>query len=381
MSVCVSVCALLLSLPLAGCGGEGKETPAAAGNGSEASRSGTAKDAADTARGNPDPAARAQAEQTLDAAKAKLARLQNALTELEATHAEQKQTVPSGQEWREMRNSFSQLRRDTARHAEKLRKMELRLKATKASAEGAVSDGLKKLRAQRKGIEERRDKAYGSYRAAVAEARLKVDDSPVKVELDTCRALKNKWFDVTPDARRGNRSRAKGVINSAMREWLSAKSKRTEICTKVLTQSAAPKGKTPKNYDFSTLQFYILLELYENELDKLNVAVEKKEAVEKEAKLDKIKAALDAVDEQIAQAMQKGGPELEEYLDLTMRIKTVRKIDESLQNKYTGAREITRQVQELRQRQTKELDEAESAIDVAKQELAAAKRRLRSIPR
>ena len=96
---------------------------------------------------------------------------------------------------------------------------------------------------------------------------------------------------------------------------------------------------------------------------------------------DKIKAELDAVDEKIAQAMQKGGPGLEEYLDLTMRIKTVRKIDESLQNKFAGAREITRQVQELRQRQTKELDEAESAIDVAKQELETAKRRLRSILR
>ena len=250
--------------------------------------------------------------------------------------------------------------------------MEKRLEETQSAAESNVTAEITALKEKQKEIEERLKKANQAWnedRAHVAARN--VEESPVKLDLDACRAIKAKWFEVTPDARRGRLDAGKkGAINARFREWLQGEARRGEVCTKVLAQKLGPKTK-PSSYDFTDLDFYVLLELYENELDKANISVERKAARDKEIARDAIEKELDAVVNKIQLAQQKGGPDYEEYLDIKGRIGTVRDIDKRIQDKYMGAREIMTQINTLREKQAAEEREASKALAAAQRKLAA----------
>ena len=298
---------------------------------------------------------------------------------MEARHAGELADLPSADEIKEVRRLASSLRRDAMRSAQKMRRMERRYADLKKHAERALTGPIKELRKSRKGIEKRLKAANAVWSKARARDRLGGEAvSPVKVDLDTIRAIKTKWFEVTPEARRTKLGPdKKSRVNDSFRGWIGGESKRKEICSKILTQPLAPKGLSVAGYDFTRLDFFIMLELLENEIDKLNIAVEKKVSAEQENKVDAINSELESVRERITKAMQAGGSELEEYVDLKARIKTARRLDQQIQSDYELTRAVMDQVNEVREKLLKEADKLNDAIEKVQRELAGVMAKLR----
>jgi chromosome segregation ATPase len=357
-----------------------KERPAPAGGGNnpanppaQAPKPGPGKAAEPNKPARPDKSALQKRKAEVEA---ELKRLKSEAAEMKTRHAEEAASLPQQSEVSALRRSFSGLRADAMRTSVKLNRMEKRLAELKKVAESSAASEVNELRAKEKAIEKRLQDANSVWSKARAEEAMgAVDESPVKKELDTIRSIKQRWFELTPEARRGKGT--KSTINDAFRAWLGDKPFRKEVCAKVLTQPIAPKGKTPDNYDFSKLEFYVLLEERENEVDKQNIAVEKKEAAKREGVVDGITAELDAVREQIQQAMMSGGGELEEYADTQARIKSVRSMNTSMQTRLQEYRKMIDQVRDTKERHRTESYENEVATEKLEKELKALKRRLR----
>jgi chromosome segregation ATPase len=132
----------------------------------------------------------------------------------------------------------------------------------------------------------------------------------------------------------------------------------------------APKGKTPDTYDFSELDFFILLSLMEEQLERANIVVEKKELTESRGKLDEIQKELDTIDEKIREQMLAGGGELQEYEEIEERLPGAQALAASLAERVTGLRESLKELDAAKERRTREEDEALAAIDAARKELA-----------
>ena len=311
--------------------------------------------------------------------EAKLAALLGRRKEMEARHARELADLPSTDEIADVRRRASSLRRDAMRSTQKMRRMERRFAELKKQAEAALTGSIKALREKEKGIAGRLKGANAIWSKARARDRLGGEAvSPVQVDLDTIRAIKTKWFELTPEARRSRlASDRRKAVNDSFRGWIGGEPKRKEICAKILAQPLAPKGLTVARYDFTRLDFFVMLELLENEIDKLNIAVEKKVSAEQENKVDAINAELEAIREQITKAMQAGGSELEEYVDLKARIKTARSLDERIRTEYELTSEVMNQVLTARDKVRKETDEMEEAAKQLQRELAGVMRKLR----
>jgi hypothetical protein len=242
----------------------------------------------------------------------------------------------------------------------------------KGFADSDTRGKLKELRGERAKIEARQAKIQDAWRESMEEARLgTVEESPVKKDLDTIRAVKRKWFEATPLARRGTaKDGERKIINDGFRGWLGEAPDRKRVVGQVLGLPEAPKGKTPDSYDFTDLKFFILLELMEEQIERQNVAVEKKELSENRAKLDAIQAELDAIDRQIHEQMVAGGDELQEYEELVDRLPAAQKSASYMSERVSALRGTLKQLDELKERQSREEDEVLTTLDKARKELA-----------
>jgi methyl-accepting chemotaxis protein len=189
--------------------------------------------------------------------------------------------------------------------------------------------------------------------------------------------MKVKWIESTPVARRGKVSgSARKIINDGFKSWLGERAERKAVCTKVLGQKGA---SSPDGYDFTNLEFFLLLELLEDELDRQNVAVEKKELKKNEAILDGIAKELDAVDDEISQRMQKAGPEFEEFLDLKSRIGSIRGTADQLENQFEAWGQLLDEAMTASERQAEENEAAALVLEEARTQLKEVDRRIRSL--
>ena len=301
---------------------------------------------------------------------------ERAVAELEDRQQEELASQPPTSKARRI---YAQTKRDAARKVADLQRMEKRLKDLEGFAQSKEAGELKAMRAKRGGIQARYDKALSGWQQTIADRQHGVvEASPVKRDLDTLRAMRVKWFEATPTARRGTAgASARKIINNGFRSWLNEKPERKQLCSRVLTQPDT-RG-TPDGYDFCNLEFYLLMELLEDQLDRANVAVERKELTQTEARLQEIQEELDVVDEQIELKMQAGGPEFEEYLDLKGRIKTVRNITDQLVRSRDAWEQLYMAATSIRDRHTRESEEANEALEAARKKLVETDRKLRGL--
>ena len=300
------------------------------------------------------------------------------LKQLETRHAEEKETAKGISR---LRKRWPALRRDAMTSAARMRRMLKRKAELEKYADSAAAGNLKKLREERKAIDKRYQDALGGRRKAIADAnRGAVEESPVKRDLDTVRAMKIKWFETTPTARRGKvGSGERSKINSTFRSWLSSEQKRGDVATKVLTQPLAPKGKTQKNYDFTNLDFYVLMELLENELDKKNIVAEKKELKQKEKVVNAVEVELDAIDLKINEELLQGGDELQEFENLMSRLPDAMTLNDTLQLQAAAYSGILAEYRSMRDRHEKEFAAANGAIEAVNAELKKLKTQSRGL--
>jgi chromosome segregation ATPase len=300
---------------------------------------------------------------------------EEALRKLASRHEEELANLPPKSKARRI---YAQVKKDRNVKVSILKTMESRLKELERFAESDAAGDLKELQVKRKAVQKRYDDAQDSWRTALVESQQGVVDvSPVKHELDTLRLMKVKWIESTPTARRGNASgSAKKIINDGFRSWLGERGDRKAVCGKVLKRKG---GQSPDGYDFTNLEFFLLLELLEDELDRQNVAVEKKELKKNEALLDGIATELDAVDDEISQRMQKAGPEFEEFLDLKSRIGVVRKTADQLENQFEAWAQLLDEAMTASERQAEESEAADLVLTTARRQLKDIDRQIKSL--
>ncbi len=369
---------LLIALVAVACA---KEEPKAPGAGHAAAA--PAKDPAEEKRkADEAEALRAAKRAELGAKQAELAQkvaaLEKAYKELAAAHEKEQGELPDPAL---LRPRLSRLIQDAGSEKGRLESMEREFAELKKVAESEITGDLKALRAERTAIEARYQEAQSGWRVALDEARAsRVEESPVKVELDTVRAVKEKWFELTPLARRKTPGAQESkAVNDGLRAWIAEKPIRKEAVDNVLAQEVAPKGKTSANFDFVDLDFFLLLELREDVLDKLNIAVESKRLKGEEEKLRAIEAELDAISEKIARKMSEGGGDLEKFEDLATRLPGQRSKAADLQNALASMRETFSRLEEVREAHRAAEEAAVKQLEAAKKELAEANAALKAL--
>lgn len=280
-----------------------------------------------------------------------------------------------------LRRRFSALLQDRNREASKLATMEKQFEELKNLAESAVTGELKTLQNEEREIEKRYDEVYSSWMKELEDANFgAIEESPAAREIRVLRELKQQWFQATPLARSGRaHERERNNINEGFRGWLRDRPERMALAAKILQQDQAPSGKTPDSYDFTELEFFVLIQLLEDALDRQNIAVERKQLSENEDKLKAIEKELDAVREKIAGKMAEGGGDLEQYEDLASRLPDQRKKVQSLEQAVQEYGKIFRETDEKMQELTRMEDEARQKVEVAKKELAEVQSQLRNL--
>lgn len=309
----------------------------------------------------------------------RIAELGRALKELEARHARERAGLPKIDT--PARRRFLRYVED-ARTAEfRLRRAEQRLQQLESVAKRELTGKLKELTDRRDEIEQRRAVIDNVWQRALDKTRYgKIEESPVKAELYCLRAVKRRWFDVSVPARQGRLTAdTRRKILQGFRAWLDEVPARKQVVAKALAQPLGPKRKTPDDYDFTDLDFYILLEVLEDTLDRQNIALENRELAESRRKLAQIRTELGAVTQEINEALAEGGSELAEYLELLGRLPTTRENASYLAGRVMEWARIFRQIGELDARQAKEREEAEAALTRARRELAHVEAELRRL--
>jgi len=299
---------------------------------------------------------------------AKVKELEKAIKDMEARHEEERKGLP---EMGPLRSTYIQAIRDARAKESELLGMQERYEQLKKFAESAARGKLKELREERAKIEAQKSVIQDAWRQSQEDvAHGTVAESPVKKDLDTVRAVKQQWFAATPLARRGTAGESeKKIINDGFRSWLGDVPDRKRVVGQVLAQPLAPKGKTPDTYDFTDLSFFVLLELMQEQLERQNIVVEKKELSESRVKIEAFDKELDAMDEKIREQMLAGGEELQEYEELVDRLDGVKQTAAYLSTRVGELNAILKQVVELKDRQSREVDELDRALEQAKKQL------------
>ncbi|MHC4549442.1 MAG: hypothetical protein ACYTEZ_11770 [Planctomycetota bacterium] len=314
------------------------------------------------------------------ALEAQIAELEQARAELVKRQEEERAGLP--QVDLRIRQRFMRYTRDARDAAHKLELMERRIEELEQRVAGAMTGKLKELREQRAEVEQRQNEILNAWQRSLEEASLgKVEESPVKQDLDLVRAVKRQWFAVSVPARRGRvKFGEKTKINKGFRAWLAEVPARKQIVAQALAWMRG-RRRSPDAYDYTNLDFYVLLELLEDDLDRKNVAVEQTELKKNRARLDRIRRELDAVEQQISDQMAEGGDELSEYDDLLDRLPDARENASHLATRVEEWAGIFRELEAFRARQLEEEDALLQPLREARRELKLVQRELRPLGR
>jgi chromosome segregation ATPase len=319
---------------------------------------------------------RAALEQRREELQSRIAELERKLDALSATHAKEREDLG---DIRKLRQRFITERRAMFEATTRYESMQKQFEEIKGVAEKAITADLHDLNEKMAEAEKRYRDALSGWQDSLEEKRFShAEASPVKLKLDALRLAKRHWFEATPLARSGKAgANEKKIINDAFRAWLGEDDTRTSVIKEVLAQPGAPSGKTPDTYDFTALDFYVLLELYEDVLDRQNIAVERKQLGENAEKVQAIEAEMDVLRNQIAEKMAAGGGDLEIYEDLRSRLPGQRQKAERLQREVEELQRSINEIEAVTTRQDKEADETARALDDAEQELRELNKKLR----
>jgi len=302
--------------------------------------------------------------------------LKDALAKLEKKHAEESVGMVSP---RDLRPYLMGLMRDSNTETARLESMEKKLGGLEKKVAATSATGeLRVLQDKMQKTEDRYWKAHSGWMASMAGARHQAAaESPVKRDIDMLRAVRGEWLKATPSARRGPvPSNEKSIINNGFRAWIGELPERKRVVSEILKQPNGA-GSGPDSFDFTDLDFYLLISLRELQLEKLNIVEEKKERSEDAVVVEAIEKEMDALREQIAEKLTQGGGDLEQYQDISSRIQEQRTKAADLQRQVEEYQAVFADVEATKTRHMEELDVASRKLDEAEAALRKATDALR----
>jgi len=356
----IPACLLILLAMAVSCG-NGDST------GSTSTTGGGTKTAKQPVKPKIDPAEEARKQAEAEAAKAKAAEAKKArkkeiaalkvqLAALKQAHQEEASKLPDKSK---LRRRLSGMTRDS-NHARSIYKTrQKRYDELKKVVQGAATAEIKALQDQFKKAE----KDYYGILGGVKEERAAqalgiVEETQVQKEIKALRAAKARWFDATRETRRGGAPAAtRSKASSAFKRWFGDEPIRKSVVAKAL-----PEGKSPDSYDFSDLDFYLLMEILEDDLDRKNFADEKKTISANDKKLAAMEQKLDDLREAIAEKMMEGGGEMEEFSDLAEHLPDQKRRADGLERQMGQMREVYNEIEATLERHAKAEDELEAQI-------------------
>jgi len=259
------------------------------------------------------------------ARKKEIALLEGKLAALEKTNKEEAGKLPDRSK---LRRRLSGMIRDSAQAKSIYDTNQRRYDKLEKVVKGAATAEIKKLQTELTKAE----KAYYAVLSGVKEERAAlalgiVEETQVQKEIKALRAAKQEWFGATRETRRGGASTAeRSKASSAFKSWINGEPLRKAVVAKAL-----PDGQTPDSYDFAELEFYLLMEILEDDLDRKNFADEKKTISSNDKKLVAMEQAIDALNEKIAEKMMAGGGEMEEFTEIAEDLPAQKRKAESLE--------------------------------------------------
>jgi len=307
---------------------------------------------------------------------ATLAELKREMEAMEGRHEAERAALP---DLRKMQRRFRRMQRDYFRAKSEYETMKKRLDELEEVAEKSVTGKLRELRAEVEKKEEEYREVLTGWRSTLIERSIsRVEQSPVKQKLDTLRALKTQWLRLTAPTRGGGAADTTRLAVSSQFRALLDDAGRKAVIREVLARPEAG-GKSLDGYDFTELDFYLLLKLHEDVLDRQNIAVEKRELGENEQKLAKLEDELNEAREKVAQAMTEGGGQLERFMDLKRRIGPAREAAEYLGRQLETYTESLQEIEQVKTRQDEELGALMARIETTEEALRKKTNTLRKL--
>ncbi|MHC4954736.1 MAG: hypothetical protein ACYTGZ_12695 [Planctomycetota bacterium] len=289
-----------------------------------------------------------------------IAKLENELKEMQKLHKEESAKLPDQSK---LRRRLSRMRKD-ANHAKSIYTAnKRRYDELKKTVEGSATAEIKKLRNELSDTE----KGYYAILSGVKEERAAmalgiVEETQVQKEIRALREAKKQWFAATRETRRGGAAaNVRQGASSSYKRWLNEEPLRKSVVAKAL-----PDGKTPDSYDFSDLDFYLLMEILEDDLDRKNFADEKKTISANDKKLAALEQKLDQLRDKISAAMTAGGGDMEEFQALEANLPAEQEAAETLERAMGQMNEVYNQIDAVRLRHSADEEALVAKIDALK---------------
>ncbi len=318
----------------------------------------------------------AQLKATRDTQGARVADLKREYEALKSKHEAERKALP---DLRKLQQRLMSVHRDAMQANSRYEVIKKRIEKVRAVAEKAVTGEIKSLRKKLKNKDAEYREVLTGWRANLSDKSVsRVEQSPVKRKLDALRALKAQWMKLTIKTRAGGAGAgAKSEVSSMFRALLTDDTKGAVI-KDVLARPEANR-KSVASYDFTQLDFYLLMKLHEDALDRQNIAVEKRELGENEGKLRELEKEVDALREEIGNRMAAGGDDLERYEDLRQSLGPARERAESLNQQLTTYSESLKQIESVTERQDGINEKAVADLNAAEKALKKTKQKLRGL--
>ena len=304
-----------------------------------------------------------------DELKTKVAELQKKRDSLSSKHEAELAGMP---EPMKLRRVVSRLVQDSVRKRSLYETDLARIEELEKAVNASASAEIKALEKQIADKEREFNRILTGAKAERENERLGVvEETEVQKEIRTLRAAKKRWFAATREARRGVASARPGA-NRDFKSWFGEDAQRKAVVTK-----AVPEGKSVDSYDFSELLFFLHMEKLEDKLERLNVQEEKETLSENEIKLVAIENEIDKLKESLAEKMSAGGGDLEEYTALKEELPSKKRAAEGLERQLAGMRESFNEVDKIRERQAKEVEDLDIELENAEKKLRKLNSKLR----
>ncbi len=294
-------------------------------------------------------------------AKLEIAKLETQLAEMEKRHKEESAQLPDQTDLRgRLRGMIGDARVARSRYEAQKRRFDELEKVVAGSATAEIKTLNKQLAAK--------EKTYWDVMSGAKEARANerlgiVEETEVQKEIRILRAAKKTWFEMTRDTRRGTKSASAGE-SSKYKSWLDGDALRKSVVAKAL-----PDGKTTDSFNFANLDFFVMMELLEDTLDRKNVAAERKELSAADKVLAGLEKELDALRQTIDAKMTAGGGDMEEFTAIAATIKTEKKDAEALERQMEQMRAVYNEIDDVRDRHSADEEKLDNQITALKKKL------------